>query len=975
MNEVSCRTCTWILEWLEINAISPELWVVGLPVRLEELQSPDSWIDWNLCVSLSARLERLDDRGRSLIELGRELSEQVLTPESVRASLRGVSPEEIYLHHAPEILGSLFSGLTYQVTDQSRRGLTLRLDLPERVAEPRPFFELCVGFLERAPQLLGREAARVEADLSSKRAHFTISGLGEPSSAATTPQTAAGNIATREPSPPAPSRLQTLLESTRDVVCELGRDGRLGWVSPRIRELLGRPPEHFEGKSFIEFVLPEDRDEVLETFGKLLISGEAKDITFRATHCDGSLLYLQISLRPFQSDHDDLRMACIMRDITAWKRAHDGLRRSRDRYRSIVDNASNLVGIANREGRILLAGSHVERVLGLPRSDDLTAEILKRIHPDDIEPLLQVWGVSRAVGDGGSSEFRISTRDSQRWYELSWKPFRDSQGEDLLSVVMHDITDHKRAQLALRDSELRYRMLAENPYELVSEVDNHGHFVYVSPSFHTLFDYSPEELLGRDSFLLIHPDDRDSVERAFRRAILEEGPAHGSFRFRHRNGSYRWVDTTARAYRSATDRVLAVLVSRDVTQRKEAEEVLRQTEEHLRQSQKMEAIGRLAGGIAHDFNNLLTAITGYCDLLLEEIGSQHAARSDAEEILKAAERAGALTHQLLAFSRRQVLQPKVLDLNTLVADIDRMLRRLIGEDIELVTLLSGELCPVKADPGQLQQVIVNLVVNARDAMPRAGKISLETANTFVEPGDAANEDGIPPGAYVTLTVQDTGIGMDSEILSRIWEPFFTTKESGKGTGLGLSTVHGIISQSGGHIRAQSEAGRGSRFTVYLPQVEPAATLPKRRVEMSQFRGSETVLVIEDADPVRKLVARYLQRHGYKVLDVTSGAEALRQCACHSGEIHLLITDVVLPKMDGPEIAQRVVELRPEIRVMYMSGFSDELLSQHRVLAQDIILLQKPFTPPALLRTVRETLDRPDPPVLAPFDLSSDDRDN
>ncbi len=381
----------------------------------------------------------------------------------------------------------------------------------------------------------------------------------------------------------------------------------------------------------------------------------------------------------------------------------------------------------------------------------------------------------------------------------------------------------------------------------------------------------------------------------------------------------------------------------------------------MNQAQKMEAVGRLAGGIAHDFNNLLTAIIGYSDLVLDELGEGHVAQRDAEEILRAAVRAGGLTRQLLAFSRRQVLQPEPVDLNAVVADIDRMMRRLITENIELVTLQAGELQPIIADPGQLEQVIVNLVVNARDAMPHGGRLQLETANHSVLVPRRTDSGMLEPGDYVQLSVSDTGSGMDEKTRAQIFEPFFTTKEADQGTGLGLASVYGIVRQSGGQIDVDSHPGTGTRFTVFFPVAEQPASPPGRRTESPAPGGDETILLVEDAAPVRRLVQRTLEKVGYKVLAAESATAALRHCARYEGRIDLLLTDVVLPKIGGPEIAIKARELRPGIRVIFMSGFSDETLARHGLTARSRALLEKPFTPTDVLERVRRQLDASEEP--------------
>jgi two-component system cell cycle sensor histidine kinase/response regulator CckA len=395
----------------------------------------------------------------------------------------------------------------------------------------------------------------------------------------------------------------------------------------------------------------------------------------------------------------------------------------------------------------------------------------------------------------------------------------------------------------------------------------------------------------------------------------------------------------------------------DRAELKRAEEALLESKEQLRQAQKLEAIGQLAGGIAHDFNNLLTAISGYCQLSLRQLNEDEPLHHNIEEIQKAGERAASLTRQLLAFSRKQILQPRVLDLNFLIMDLSKMLRRLIAKNIEFITVLRPETGQINADPGQMEQVLMNLVVNARDAMPQGGKIIIETANVDLDEGFASQYDTIQSGPHVMLTISDTGCGMEAETQEHIFEPFFTTKEVGKGTGLGLSTVYGIVKQSGGSIWVKSEVGQGTTFKIYLPQhlaadeaqadiLKPAALL----------HGLETILLVEDEAVIRNLVREILQESGYKVLEASIASEALHICEQYQEPIHLMLTDVMMPQMSGHDLVVALAELRPEIPVLYMSGYTDGAIVHHGVLDSDTPLLEKPFTPDALLRKVREILD-------------------
>jgi PAS domain S-box-containing protein len=392
---------------------------------------------------------------------------------------------------------------------------------------------------------------------------------------------------------------------------------------------------------------------------------------------------------------------------------------------------------------------------------------------------------------------------------------------------------------------------------------------------------------------------------------------------------------------------LAVLI--DVTQR-------RLLEEQLRQAQKMEAVGMLAGGIAHDFNNLLTIITGYSQLILNTLSEGDANRGAVEQIMKAGERAAALTRQLLAFSRRQVLQPKVMDLNQLVAGLGVMLRRLIGEDIDLRLVMGPELGRVNADPGQMEQVIMNLAVNSRDAMPKGGALTIETMNADLDSAYVKSHIAVRPGSYVMLAVSDTGIGMDEETQAHLFEPFYTTKTEGRGTGLGLSIVFGIVKQSGGNIEVYSEPGQGTSVKIYLPRVDQAAFVEEEGFTHTAHRGTETILLVEDEDMLRRLVRETLEREGYTVLDAAGPAEAQRICHSFNGPIHLMVTDVIMPKLNGRELAERVAAVHPEMHVLYMSGYTDNAVVTNGVLQGAMPFLQKPFTPTALARKVREMLD-------------------
>ncbi|MEK7347612.1 MAG: ATP-binding protein [Candidatus Eisenbacteria bacterium] len=435
------------------------------------------------------------------------------------------------------------------------------------------------------------------------------------------------------------------------------------------------------------------------------------------------------------------------------------------------------------------------------------------------------------------------------------------------------------------------------------------------------------------------------------RADADRRRAADALRSAHDGLELRVQERTAQLWNVNRD------LEREIAEREQAEAALRASEEQLRQAQKMEAIGRLAGGVAHDFNNMLTAIMGYSQLIRLRMSPHDPAYGNTEEIEKAATRAASLTRQLLAFSRQQVLQPRVLDLNVLIGEIDKMLRRVIGSDIDLLTAPGPSLGRVKVDPGQVEQVLLNLVVNARDAMPRGGKITIETANVELDETYARGRVGVRAGRYVLLAVSDTGCGIDSETQSRIFEPFFTTKEAGKGTGLGLSTVYGIVKQSDGHIEVYSEPGRGAAFKIYLPvALGPLEVIESLNPSVGPRDGSETVLVVEDEDLVRAVIRKSLELHGYKVIEARDGREGLDLLERDSTVVDLIVTDVMLPQMSGLELAQRAARLNRDLKVLYISGYTDKAIVHQGVLAAGAAYLQKPFVPDALARKVREVLD-------------------
>ncbi|HKQ62237.1 MAG TPA: PAS domain S-box protein [Candidatus Polarisedimenticolaceae bacterium] len=507
--------------------------------------------------------------------------------------------------------------------------------------------------------------------------------------------------------------------------------------------------------------------------------------------------------------------------------------------------------------------------------------------------------------------------------------------------------ERKRSEAELRQANQRLQLLVQASPLAIIALDRSGLVLQWNPAATQMFGFEETEVLGR------RPPFIAAEQQAAFQQLLEgelRGERHAGVELArlHKNGKPVEVALWSAPLQGAAGKIVGTLeMFADVAERK-------RLQAQFHQSQKMEAIGTLAGGVAHDFNNLLTVITGYAELLLSQLPAEGRSREHVRQIGQASERAAALTRQLLAFSRKQVVEPKVLSLNAVVSDLEKMLGRLIGEDVRLTTVLDPAAGRVRMDPGQMEQIVLNLVVNSRDAMPQGGALTLETANVEL---DRQVEPDVEPGRYVLLAVSDTGCGIDAETLSHIFEPFFTTKGLGKGTGLGLATVYGIVQQGGGHIAVASEPGRGTTFRIYLPRVEePAATTERPAGAAATLSGKETVILAEDEDGLRTLTRHVLQSCGYTVLEATGGSEALQLCQNHAGPIELLVTDVVMPEMSGRQLAERLQAARPGIKVLYLSGYTEDAMLRHGVQRAEAAFLQKPFTPGALARKVREVLD-------------------
>ena len=520
---------------------------------------------------------------------------------------------------------------------------------------------------------------------------------------------------------------------------------------------------------------------------------------------------------------------------------------------------------------------------------------------------------------------------------------------ELLQKTLRYAIERNRTERALRQSEQRFQDLFENAKDILFTLDLEGNVTSLNKSAEEVMGWTRAEALSINLKSLVAPEHANLCTQIMQRILNEEPLQHFEISLLRKDGRKALLETSARLIYSDGRRQGIQGIARDVTER-------RQLESMVRQSQKLEAIGRLSGGLAHDFNNLLCVISGHAELLSERLEETLPAARNVMQIKKAVDSASTLVRQLLAFSRKQVFHPQILNLNAIVVETEKLLGRLIGEDIEFFTSLEPELGPVQVDPIQVEQVLVNLVLNARDAMPQGGKLTIETYNMDLEEGSRSNGGITPAGKYVVLAVTDNGCGMDEETQSRIFEPFYTTKELGKGTGLGLATVYGIVRQSGGFIWVYSEIDQGTTLKVYLPRVnDPATALPSEQTKRDVRRGTETVLLVENAEPLRALAKEFLKSSGYAVMEADNGKEALQIAKAFSGPIDLLLTDVIMPGMGGKQLAEQLTGLRPATKVLYMSGYPDDGIVKSGILGSGMAFLEKPFTREILLRKVRQAL--------------------
>ncbi len=623
-----------------------------------------------------------------------------------------------------------------------------------------------------------------------------------------------------------------------------------------------------------------------------------------------------------------------------------------ERYRTLFENAYGPITVLTTEGVILEANGRWADILGVPAASLVGRHVRELVAPGHGDRIADEFRRSVARGAGVDHAVPLRRADGGTVFMDFSNRVVAVDGRSTVLSIGHDVTGRVAAAEKLAAAERQYRQVVERIPDVIWSCTLDGAITFVTANVEAITGFTAEEICaeGLEARMeRVHPDDREALARAFRLCTEEGRPFDTEYRWRHKDGRWVWLRmrATGTCERDGV-RYADGLVS-DVSER-------RQLEESLRQAQKMEALGALTGGVAHDFNNILASILANSHFLMEALDERDPRRADADEIRVAAERAATLVKQLLAFSRRQVMKLTRVDLNGVVSGLEPMLRRLIGEDVEFTVVPGRAVGSVQVDVGQVEQVIMNLVVNARDAMPSGGRLTVETAGVELGEDYAATHHGAAPGRYAMIAVTDTGTGMDAETKQHIFEPFFTTKEVGRGTGLGLSTCYGIVNQSGGHIWVYSEPGQGTVFKIYLPRVDGRSAESGRPPEHADLRGTETVLLIEDDERVRGSVRRMLEPRGYRLLVASDGAEAVALAGAHGGSIDLVLSDVVMPGANGPEAVERVRVLAGPVRALFMSGYTDHAVFRSGALEDGMNFIQKPFAPEALARKVREVLD-------------------
>jgi PAS domain S-box-containing protein len=757
---------------------------------------------------------------------------------------------------------------------------------------------------------------------------------------------------------------RALTERSSELVCVLDDDGRIVYVNPAGVQTFGYPAEEVLGHSAFDFVAAADLPRIQVIFTTLLSEpGGVATAEYAVVHRDGTSRIISAVARNLLHDPAVRGIVLNAHDVTEPRRTEQALRESEARLAHIASNLPVMIyrWVYQHDG----TGAYTdvsEGARSLFGVDPAAARkdpnlLVSLLHPDERDRFISLARVAAASLGSFRWEGRLLLPSGEeRHVQIAASTHRKADGCIVSDGVVMDTSALHEAYERLERNEQQYRSLFDYNPDAVFSFDTEGRFVSANPACEALSGYKPEELLLGTSWApLVCPEEFAASSVKFGAAVAGQATQYETT-IRHRDGHDVRLGITNIPI-IVSGRVVGVFgVAKDLTKE-------RGLEEQLREAQRLESVGRLAGGVAHDFNNLLTVISGYTEMALAKAAPGDPLTGDLRRVLTASDQASSLTRQLLAFSRRQMLAPRQLDLNRIVSDATGMLGRLIGEDIVIQTELAPSLWPVRADPGQLNQVILNLSVNARDAMPAGGTLSLRTSNVRVDAAHAAKRAGLAPGDYACLVVEDTGTGIDPEALPHIFEPFYTTKAIGTGTGLGLATVYGIVKQSDGFLYVDSALGAGAQFTLLLPRSTAASETVPAPAASALPRGSETILLVEDAEPVRRVVQRMLGNLGYAVLEAGSVADAMRiarAAADHGDRIDLVLTDVVMPGEGGRALGERLAEEWPSLKVLYMSGYTDDEILRRGLVQSGTAFLEKPFTPARLAEAVRGMLDRGNP---------------
>jgi PAS domain S-box-containing protein len=740
-----------------------------------------------------------------------------------------------------------------------------------------------------------------------------------------------------------------------DLLAILDSDGRFVRTSASFSRILEWKTDDLGGRTFLSLIHEDDGALAAAHIERASRTETPISFTARVRHASNGHRRVRW-LASGQSASGEVFVAGIVVDSAPESAARRDRQIAGEVLSDLADHISDFLWVRDAEsGAILYRNQVWEQITGnnIPVGAHFT-EFFRSTHPEDVARATQAG--QRATRGGYDQLLRAIDRNgSVRWMRVRTFPVYDAAGGlSRVAGVAEDVTELQRAQEALRDSELRFRSLLEGSSDLIMLVDAEARFKYLNPSFETVLGFRVSEWLNRSGFDLVWPEDVEEA-RSTLGQVVAAAPGvitRWQLRLRSADGWWRWLEGTSTNHLSDPAIEGIVVNCHDVTERK-------RLEAQFRQAQKMESIGRLAGGIAHDFNNLLTAIKGNLELALMEtqpVDPRFEYLTDAD---KAADSASGLTRQLLTFSRKQVIDPKAISLNDVLTHVQKLLARVIGEDIRLERFTAPDLAPVRFDPSQVEQILINLAVNARDAMPHGGQLTIETANVYLDEEYAKRHPYVEPGPYVMLAVSDTGSGMSAEVRAHLFEPFFTTKEVGSGTGLGLAMVYGAVKQNGGQIEVYSEPGHGTAFKIYLPVVNEHPVRVATSASELHPQGLETILLVEDEDPVRTIASRMLERLGYTVHAFADGPSAIEAVRAMAEVPPLLITDVVMPGMNGHVLMQRLLEIRPSMKVLFTSGYTANVIVHHGVLQEGIEFLAKPYSLELLARRVREVLDKHD----------------